>query len=191
MRTWSAALSAAVQLERDGREFYLKVATQASNPLAGRMFESLADDELRHIEWLEDLSPGVEDARAANESLYRRLMGIFADAPTEMRDGAALAADDVEAIDVAIGVEDKSVAAYAEWGEKGPTAAIRKLGGAKDLVDPDKPGTLPQAAPGEREGVPAAPRRLVHAGGALELRGRLIVRARPGDRSCTTERAFS
>ena len=128
MRTWSAALSAAVQLERDGREFYLKVATQASNQLAGRMFESLADDELRHIEWLEDLSPGVEDARAANESLYRRLMGIFADAPTEMRDGAALAADDVEAIDVAIGVEDKSVAAYAEWGEKGPTAAIRKLG---------------------------------------------------------------
>lgn len=128
MRTWSEALVAAIQLERDGQEFYLKAAAEASNVIAGRMFESLADDELRHIEWLQDLSPGVEDARAANETLYGRLRGIFADAPTEVRDGAALATDDVEAIDVAIGMEDKSAAGYAEWVEKGPTAAIRKLG---------------------------------------------------------------
>jgi rubrerythrin len=105
MTIWPEALAAAIQLERDGEEFYLKATAEASNVIAGRMFESLADDELRHLEWIENLSPGVKDARAADEGLYGRLKGIFADAPPDVRDGAALAANDIEAIDLAIGME--------------------------------------------------------------------------------------
>jgi rubrerythrin len=128
MTTWSVALSAAVQLERDGREFYLKAAAATSSPLAGKMFESLADDETKHIQWLYDLSPDVGDARAANEALFARLKGIFADVPAEVRDRAASAESVIRAIDIAIGMEEKSVAAYAEWTDKGPTAAIGRLG---------------------------------------------------------------
>ena len=122
------AFKAAIQLERDGRAFYLETAAKASNEITRRMFESLAGDELRHIEWIEALVPGVENARTANEALYARLKGIFAGVPAEVREGAGLAQDDLQAIDVAIRMEDKSAAAYTEWVEKGETEDIRSLG---------------------------------------------------------------
>ena len=43
-------IRAAVQLELDGRKFYLDAAGKASNDLARQMFESLADDYLNYIE---------------------------------------------------------------------------------------------------------------------------------------------
>ena len=55
-------IQAAIQLERDGRQFYLDVAEKSSSALARQMFESLADDEVRHIQWIEKLSTGADSA---------------------------------------------------------------------------------------------------------------------------------
>ncbi|GAG28219.1 unnamed protein product, partial [marine sediment metagenome] len=73
-----------------------------------------------------DNMPGVESARAANEALYGKLKDVFAAASgAKAVEGSG---SDIEAIDVAIGTEDKSVEAYAEWVEKGDSEEIRGLG---------------------------------------------------------------
>ncbi len=126
MATREEAVAAAKQLEVDGRRFYLEAAGKASSEPLKKMFASLADDESNHLEWLDKLAPGVESARAANEALYGKLKGVFAEATgAKASEGSG---NDIEAIDVAIGMEDKSAEAYAEWVEKGDSEEIRSLG---------------------------------------------------------------
>ena len=127
MATREEAVAAAKQLEVDGRRFYLEAAGKASTEPLKKMFASLADDESNHLEWLDKLAPGVESARAANEALYGKLKDVFA--ATAGAKAAEGSGSDIEAIDVAIGMEDKSVGAYAEWVEKGDSEEVRSLGG--------------------------------------------------------------
>ena len=121
------AVSAAKRLEADGHKFYLDAAGKASNESTGKMFTALAGDEARHLEWLEKLAPGVGSAAEANRALYGSLTEVFGGASAAK--AAQGAEGDVEAIDFAIGIEDKSIAAYSEWAGKGENEEIRKLGG--------------------------------------------------------------
>jgi rubrerythrin len=121
-------IEAAIQLERDGQEFYLGVAGKASSDLARQMFESLADDELIHIEWIKKkLLPGEEVAAATKKKTYERLRGIFADVPESMREGAASSEDDIEAVNTAVKMEEKSRAAYLKWADETDDDDLRKL----------------------------------------------------------------
>jgi rubrerythrin len=127
--TKDEVVKAAAQLERDGRELYLDVAKKATNDLARTMFESLAHDELDHLHWVENLEPGVDTAEAANRELYDRLRPIFADVPEAKLRSFADSDDDVDAIGVAIGMEEKSIEAYDEWAREcddGPTRELCK-----------------------------------------------------------------
>lgn len=121
------AISAAKRLEADGHRFYLDAAGKASNESTRKMFTALAGDEARHLEWLEKLTPGVGSAAEANRALYGSLKDVFGG--TSSAEAAEGTESDVEAIDFAIGIEDKSIAAYSEWAEKGGNEEIRKLGG--------------------------------------------------------------
>jgi rubrerythrin len=118
---------AAIQLERDGRQFYLDVAEKASSALAKQMFESLADDEVRHIEWIEKLYPGVKSVEEINKGLYQRLSKVFADMPEETRRGAQLAESDADAINLAIQMEVKSRDTYRQWGEESDDEEVQTL----------------------------------------------------------------
>ena len=126
------AIAAAKQLEVDGRRFYLDAAKKASTPVMKKTFESLAADEEKHLEWLEELAPGVAASKDANRALYATLRGIFAEAAPSVRRAAAKTArkpaGDLAAIDLAIAMEEKSVAAYSAWARSGESADIRKLG---------------------------------------------------------------
>ena len=126
MSDFEGAIKAAIKLEEDGRAFYLAAAKKSKSAQATKMFESLAADETKHIEWIEEQTAGVLDAATANRELYARLKGIFADASPEAT--AASSDDDIKAIDTAIGMEERSVEAYTDWAENGPSEAIRKLG---------------------------------------------------------------
>jgi len=118
---------AAAQLERDGRAFYLEVAGKTANPLAKRMFESLADDERSHLAWIEQMEPGVDTAETANRDLFGRLGHIFADVPEARLRSVAGSDDDVQAINVALGMEKQSVDAYEKWANESAEDDVRKL----------------------------------------------------------------
>jgi rubrerythrin len=118
---------AAVQLEKDGRVFYMESAAKASSALARGMFESLAQDELNHIGWIEKLSPGAADAGSANRALYERLRPIFAAAPAGLRLAVEFSKSDLDAIEIAIGMEEKSIEAYQDWAETADSDDVRLL----------------------------------------------------------------
>jgi len=117
------AVAAAIKLEEDGRRFYLDSAAKATSDAVRKMFESLAADETDHIQWIHALAPGVDSSREANRALYAKLKTIFSHAPTIRGEES-----DTAAIDVAIGMEERSAEAYAEWAAEGETDEIRKLG---------------------------------------------------------------
>jgi len=120
-------VQAALQLERDGRAFYLEVAGKSTNELARKMFASLADDELDHIDWINELAPGVDKAETANRQLYGRLRSIFADVPEATLRRFAESEDDVRPIHLAIDIEKESVAAYEKWAQESAEADLRAL----------------------------------------------------------------
>lgn len=128
-------IKAAVQLERDGREFYLDLAKRASNRLSRRMFESLADDETRHIEWIENLSPGAKNAEAANRDIYGRLCHIFQEVPETEKQKAA-SQDDIKAVNLAVDMEEKSRLAYHRWMSESQSEEVRHL--CKVLADAER-----------------------------------------------------
>lgn len=120
-------IRAAVQLERDGRQFYLDLAKKASNDMSRRMFASLADDETLHIEWIEKLSPGAKNAEPANRDIYQRLCHIFTDIPESHKQEAAASEGDLHAIDLAVDREEKSRLAYVKWAEESDSEEVRQL----------------------------------------------------------------
>lgn len=118
---------AAIQLETDGREMYLDMAKKSPNPETRKMFESLALDEADHIQWIKDVEPGVDVAETANRRLYARLRHIFADVPEASLRKIAASQGDVDAINFAIGIENKSIDAYEKWANEAENEEIRAL----------------------------------------------------------------
>jgi len=118
---------AAVQLERDGRAFYLDAAEKAASELTRKMFASLAADEVDHIAWIEKMMPDVDTATDANRDLYGRLSHIFAEVPDEERQKIVGSDDDVAAIHAALAIEKKAVDAYDKWQEEADELDVKKL----------------------------------------------------------------
>jgi len=101
-------LNSAIQFERDGFDFYTDAAKKAGTDLARGVFESLAQDELRHIGFLRTLSTGEATVKSENESLAARLKPIFKAAG----DVVAGAEGDIAALGLGIEREVKAVEAY-------------------------------------------------------------------------------
>jgi rubrerythrin len=120
-------LSSAKQLEVDGRAFYLKIAAKTKNQLTRKMFISLADDELKHIEWIEKQSVGGITAKKSNQELSQRLKAVFADLPKSVIKDIEASDDDIKAVDIALEMERKSRDAYAEWAKKSSDKDIQSL----------------------------------------------------------------
>lgn len=133
METRKDVAAAAVQLEKDGREMYLQMAGRAANTETKKMFESLALDETDHIKWIQNTEPGVSAAEKANRRLYERLSHIFADVPEARLRKIAASEGDVEAINFAIDMENKSIAAYEKWAGDAADEDVRSL--CRILVD--------------------------------------------------------
>lgn len=120
-------LSSARQLETDGMSFYLKIAGKTKNPMTKRMFQSLADDEIKHIEWIDKQSAKGITAGKSNAELNKRLKKIFADVPENVIREIEATDDDIKAIDIALDMERKSRDAYAEWADKSKDKEIHNL----------------------------------------------------------------
>ena len=118
----SEALGIAVQMEQEGRKYYLETAAKMTNSFAGRMFLSLAEDERRHEQIFrqmareEGVRPGELD-EIDPEGPIKRIRVIFREVA---RDAAVLVADDIEALKVAMKMEEEAFRFYSQTaGETG------------------------------------------------------------------------
>ncbi len=58
------ALQAAMQMETDGKEYYLKVSQKSSNELGKKLFQSLAAEEDVHRQKFEGIYSAIRDKKA-------------------------------------------------------------------------------------------------------------------------------
>jgi rubrerythrin len=54
-------LEAAIKMEEDGRNFYLKSSRTCKNAVAKRLLASLADEELKHIDRIKEIHEGLKE----------------------------------------------------------------------------------------------------------------------------------
>jgi len=103
----------AIEIEKEGRKFYLDAADKTDNELAKKMFSSLADDESAHIVTFQkifDTMSGSEEWRElANVSPRVGKVPVF-EGKVEKREN--IDQSDLDALRIAMDSERKSIELY-------------------------------------------------------------------------------
>lgn len=133
MNTALKALEQAMQLERDGRAFYLQAAERTSDRRGREMYLSLADDEKLHLQLLERQYHAVK----ANQG-WQALPEIWDidtgwDEPLFPKDKTLFEkavhpeASDLDALIFALQIEHKSFELYRQWAQKSSEPAAKAM----------------------------------------------------------------
>lgn len=110
-------INTGIEIEGEGLKVYEDAAARSTNPFTKQMFASLANDERRHAEWFRRLGEDVGVAGSllkvgAPDDFKKRIQGVFKEL-REQIEGKPAEARDVEAIEIALGLEEKSYDLYA------------------------------------------------------------------------------
>lgn len=114
------ALTKAIAMEEEGRQFYLEAALKAKNDLAKRIFEELASAEETHIEAFKRISKEVKDGKPIREWITtidqkKGVEKVFEEALLEK---AAASDDDISALRFGLEIEQKSIDYYEDLASK-------------------------------------------------------------------------
>ena len=120
-------IQAAVQMEKDGRAFYLDAAAKATNAAVREVLEHLAADELKHIEWINDVIGPHDAEKEARGEAYDRLRHIFREMPAEDREKVLASAIDLDPLRKALEFENRAVRAYSQWAEEMKDESVRDM----------------------------------------------------------------
>ncbi len=129
-------IQTAVQLEEDGKSFYLDAAASASNPAVKDVLESLAKDEENHIKWIRETMGVERSARELNQETYGRVKHIFAQAPEETKEAFKASRDDIQPLKLAVEREQKTWKAYQDWAGEVSDPSLKAL--LEKLVEVEK-----------------------------------------------------
>ena len=107
----------AIQLEIDGRNFFLKAAKMSNKKLGKKMFQKLADDELRHLTDFKNIfSPMIkgEDWEKLVESENSKTISPVIEALTARLEKAG-SASEIEAIKIGMERERKAINFFEDF----------------------------------------------------------------------------
>ncbi len=128
------ALKAAIEMEEEGRTFYLDSAKKTKNDFGKRVFEALADDETRHIVAIrsychsmtqKDKAPRLCAVMPAHKNIKERL--VFGKKEMEILKNMPEDADGLKAYEVAMDMENKGYAFYKEQLERSQDPDVKEL----------------------------------------------------------------
>lgn len=113
------ALKTAIQLEKDGEEYYKNAAKKSSTPFAQELFKQLAAEEKIHLKKVEVLYKALGEKGSPSENLKltkpaSAIQDVFKKATGELKDKAPAGSTDLEAIKTAMGMEEQSITLYDE-----------------------------------------------------------------------------
>ncbi len=116
------ALQIAIQMEIDGKEYYLKASQQSSNELGKKLLESLAGEEDTHRQKFEEIYNAIQGKRAWPTTDFqpdggKRLRTIFAKATEEMGSNIKAPATELDAVQTAMDMENKTYDFYRSQGK--------------------------------------------------------------------------
>jgi rubrerythrin len=119
------ALKTAIQMEIDGKEFYLKASQASSNGLGKKLLQSLADEEDLHRQIFEQIYDAIRSQKAWPKTDFqpdggRGLRTIFARALEEGEPTLKTMPTELDAVQTAIDMENKT---YDYYKNQSKTAA--------------------------------------------------------------------
>ena len=116
------ALQIAIQMEIDGKEYYLKASQESSNELGKRLLVSLAAEEDVHRQKFEEIYNALRNKKAWPETDFepdggKRLRTIFATATEEMSPNIKFLTTELDSVQTAMDMENKTYDFYQSRGK--------------------------------------------------------------------------
>jgi len=116
------ALQIAIQMEIDGKEYYLKASQESSNELGKNLLHSLAAEEDIHRQKFEQIYNAIRNKKAWPVTDFqpdggKRLRTIFARATGEIGSNIEAPATELDAIQIAMDMENKTYDFYKSQGK--------------------------------------------------------------------------
>jgi rubrerythrin len=115
------AIKTAIQMEKDGYSFYKKAASQTTSEMGSSIFESIANDELLHLEVFEKMFKNIvgkdEWNELVNSSKKYSNINVF---PKDLKgsDDKNLDITDLDALRIAMDSEKEAIDFYTKIREK-------------------------------------------------------------------------
>ena len=115
------ALQIAIQMEIDGKEYYLKASRESSNELGRKLLQTLAAEEDIHHQKFEEIYDAIQNKKAwpktdFHPDMGRNLRTIFAKALEEIGSSIKALATEPDAVQIAMGMENKTYDFYKSQG---------------------------------------------------------------------------
>ena len=115
------ALQIAIQMETDGKEYYLKASQESSNELGKKLLESLATEEDTHRQKFEEIYRTIRSKKAWPTTDFqpdggKKLRTIFARATEEMASNTKAPNTELDVVQTAIDMENKTYDFYKSQG---------------------------------------------------------------------------
>ena len=116
------ALQIAIQMEIDGKEYYLKASRESSNELGRELLQSLAAEEDIHRQKFEEIYNAIRDKKAWPGTDFQPRRGkvlrtVFARATEETGSKIRTLAGELDAVQTAMDMENKTYDFYKNQGK--------------------------------------------------------------------------
>ena len=133
------AIKTAIQMEKDGHAFYLKAAAQTTNEMGRTVFESLAADELVHLDTFKKIFQGeinaVEWETLVKSNMKYGNLSIFPKDLKAMKN-ANPNSDEMDALRMGMDSEKEAIDYYTSLMNSIPDAKIKKI--IIEIIDQEK-----------------------------------------------------
>ena len=115
------ALQIAIQMEIDGKEYYLKASQESSNELGKKLLQSLAAEEDIHRQKFEEIFNAIKNKKAWPVTDFqpdggKGLRTIFAKTTEEIGSNIKAPTTELDAIQIAMDMENKTYDFYRSQG---------------------------------------------------------------------------
>jgi len=110
-------LQTAIQMEIDGKEYYLKASQSSENQMGKKLFERLADEEDIHRQKFEEIFGAIRNKKTWPKTNFqpdggKRLRTIFARTTGKISPEVKVAAAEPDAVKTAMDMENKTLDFY-------------------------------------------------------------------------------
>jgi rubrerythrin len=105
------ALELAMNMEKDAIAFYTEAARKTKYPAGKKMFQTITEDEKRHLEMVSQLIKGLK-LTPKNMSPMKNVKTVFESMQDEMMKKVEATADELEAFKIAMRMEKEGLEFY-------------------------------------------------------------------------------
>jgi rubrerythrin len=124
------ALQTAIQMEIDGKEYYLKASQQSGNELGKKLLKTLAAEEDIHRQKFEEIYRAIRKEKGWPKTDFqpdggRNLRTIFAQATEQMGPKGKAPSTELDAVKTAMDMENETHDFYKQQGQAATRAAER------------------------------------------------------------------